>query len=434
MTATTLDSQFARHFSAAQQQGEALARRSAAFARFKAQGFPTRRQELFKYTDLKPIAEGEFDLVPAPPTTAHRAAVAECIGAAALDFGGPRLVFIDGHFAAELSTGTGQVPFEIDSFAEHWDRSAAPATDAADTHVLANLNAAFMHRGTYLRVPDRLRLVPLHVIFAAGPTDGLAPQPRLRIDIGANAELTVVQQFLDAGNPAAWTNPVTEVRQDAGSHLALYRLQEHGGAHCHTSLLDVDVGRDAHFAAAYVDLGGRLVRNDIDVRLSASGAEADLSGLFLVGAGRHVDDHVRVDHSAAHTRSLQTFRGVAGAKGRGVFNGKVIVHPGAQKVDARQSSDNLLLASNAEIDTKPELEIYADDVKCAHGATVGELDSEQLFYLRARGVDAEAARALLTFAFANRVVERIALGRLRDYVTQRISGLLPGHDHWERST
>jgi Fe-S cluster assembly protein SufD len=428
VTATNLDSQFAP-FEAAE-RGAGLARRQAALQRFKAEGFPTRRQELYKYTDLKPIAEGEFDLVPAVPTAAGTAAVAERIESAALDLGGARLVFVDGHFSDELSHGAGELPLERSALAEHWERTETPAAD--DAHALATLNTAFMHRGTYLRVPEGVKLdAPLHVVYASSTADGLAPQPRLRIDVGANAELTVVQHFLDAGDPSAWTNVVTEVRQAAGSELILHRLQEHGSAHCHTSLLDVDLGRDARFASSYVDLGGRLVRNDIAVKLAAPGAETNLCGLLLARSGQHIDDHVRVDHAAAHTRSLQNFRGIAGAKGRGVFNGKVVVHPGAQKVDARQRSDNLLLARNAEIDAKPELEIYADDVKCAHGATVGELDAEQLFYLRARGVDADAARALLTFAFANSVLERIALAPLREHYTRRVAACLPSRGAWE---
>lgn len=430
MTATTLDSQFAR-FEAAERQGAALALRQAALERFKAQGFPTRRHEQWKYTDLKPIADGDFDLVPAAPTAASTAAVGERIDAAALELGGARLVFIDGHFSADLSRGAEDLPLERTALSEPLD-SADPSA-GEDAHALATLNAAFMHGGAHLRMPAGVKLdAPLHVIFASSAADGLAPQPRLRIDVGANAELAVVQQFLDVGDPAAWTNIVTEVRQDAGSQLSFYRLQEHGAGHCHTSLLDVDVGRDARFACACVDLGGRLVRNDVDVRLGAQGAETNLCGLFFADAGQHVDDHVRVDHAAPHTRSLQTFRGIAGAKGHGVFNGKVAVHARAQKVDARQNSDNLLLARSAEIDTKPELEIYADDVKCTHGATVGELDAEQLFYLRARGIDADAARALLTFAFANSVLERIALAPLREHVAARVASSLPGHGRWER--
>jgi Fe-S cluster assembly protein SufD len=430
---TTLDAQFASRIAAAVAPGPELELRHAALARFKAQGFPTRRQEEWKYTDLKPIAEGAFDLAPAAPDEARHAAAAERIAAAVPALGGPRLVFVDGHLVPELSSPAAELPVVLEPLAEHPEGTGVLAADAGEAHVLAALNAAFMLRGSYLRVPPGTRVdAPLAMIFVAGPASGVAPQPRVRIDLAANAELTVVQQFVDAGDPASWVNLVTETRQAAGSRLRLYRLQEHGAAQCHTSLLDARLERDARLSAVYVDLGGRLVRNDLDIKLDEPGAEAEIEGLFFAQSGQHIDDHLHVDHRAPHTRSIASFRGIAAAKGRGVFNGKVIVREGAQQIDARQSSDNLVLDRSAEIDTKPELEIYADDVKCAHGATVGELDEKQLFYLRARGVAEDAARALLTFAFANRVIERIGLTSLRDHVARRVARFLPNHDRWER--
>jgi Fe-S cluster assembly protein SufD len=170
-----------------------------------------------------------------------------------------------------------------------------------------------------------------------------------------------------------------------------------------------------------VDLGGRLIRNDLDIKLTERGACTELFGLFLAGPGQHIDDHVLVDHTAPETRSEEVFRGIIGRRGRGVFNGKVIVRPNAQRIDARQSSDNLLLSEQAEIDAKPELEIYADDVKCSHGTTVGELDTEQLFYLRARGIDEAAARELLTGAFAATVLERVRDGQLREHLVEQVA-------------
>lgn len=431
MMRANLQEQFARHFEGAPGGEPGLALRHAALEHFNARGFPTRRQEQWKYTDLKPIADGRFDLVPAQPAAEGRAAAAACIAGAGLDLNGPRLVFVDGHLIAELSDDFGELPIEVAPLDELW-AGGAGRPEQGDAHVLASLNAAFMQRGCHLRVPQGERVeAPVIMIFVSSPAAHLAPQPRLRVDVESRAQATLVQHFVDAGNPAAWTNVVTEVREADGAGLTLYRLQEHGNGHCHTSLLDARLERDARLSAVYVDLGGRLVRNDLDVTLNAPGAETELAGLFLAESGQHIDDHLRVDHRAPHTRSMEAFRGIAAAKGRGVFNGKVIVREGAQQIDARQSSDNLLLDRGAEIDTKPELEIYADDVKCAHGATVGELDEEQLFYLRARGVAEDAARALLTFAFANRVIEHIGLTPLRDHVARRVAGVLPNYDRWE---
>jgi Fe-S cluster assembly protein SufD len=174
----------------------------------------------------------------------------------------------------------------------------------------------------------------------------------------------------------------------------------------------------------YVDLGGRLIRNDVAVRLRERGASAEIFGVFLAAHGQHVDEHTRIDHLAPETRSEETFRGIIGRRGRGVFNGKVVVHRDAQRIDARQSSDNLLLGDQAEIDTKPELEIYADDVKCSHGSTVGELDEQQLFYLRSRGVAEGQARELLTQAFAASVLERIDPASIREHAASRVAARL----------
>jgi Fe-S cluster assembly protein SufD len=198
-------------------------------------------------------------------------------------------------------------------------------------------------------------------------------------------------------------------------------VQEHGPAHTHTALLTAELAAGASASLGFVDLGGRLVRNDVDVRLREPGASVSLFGLFLAGQGQHVDDHTLIDHLAPETRSDESFRGVIGRRGRGVFNGKVVVHRGAQRIDARQSNDNLLLSDQAEIDTKPELEIYADDVKCSHGSTVGELDAEHLFYLRTRGVGEADAREILTAAFAATALERIAEPKLRERIAGRVN-------------
>ena len=181
----------------------------------------------------------------------------------------------------------------------------------------------------------------------------------------------------------------------------------------HTSLLSAELATSAELAAGYFDLGGRLVRNDIAIALHGAHARADLFGLLLAGKDQHVDDHTVIRHAAGETVSSESFRGIIGDRGRGVFNGKVVVERGCQRIDARQSNDNLLLGEHAEIDTKPELEIYANDVKCSHGSTVGELDAEQLFYLRARGLSDLEARSLLTTAFAATIVEQIADEDLR---------------------
>ncbi|SVA39322.1 uncharacterized protein METZ01_LOCUS92176, partial [marine metagenome] len=172
----------------------------------------------------------------------------------------------------------------------------------------------------------------------------------------------------------------------------------------------------------------RLTRNDVHVDLDGAGAKTELFGVFLAADGQHIDNHTRIDHRAPETKSIETFRGIIGDRGRGVFNGKVVVHPDAQKVDAQQKNDNLLLSEKAEIDTKPELEIYADEVKCSHGATVGDLDAEQLFYMKSRGIKESAARGILIFAFANEILKLIGLPKLRERAILGVSDHLPSHD------
>jgi Fe-S cluster assembly protein SufD len=192
----------------------------------------------------------------------------------------------------------------------------------------------------------------------------------------------------------------------------------------HTSLLSASLAERAGLTIGYFDLGGRLVRNDVAVVLRGEQAHTDLFGLLLAGAGQHVDDHTLIRHSAGETLSAENFRAIIGQRGRGVFNGKVVVERGCQRIDARQRNDNLLLGEHAEIDTKPELEIYANDVKCSHGSTVGELDAEQLFYLRARGLDSHEARRLLTSAFATTIVEQVADLDLRSAVLAHVTARL----------
>jgi Fe-S cluster assembly protein SufD len=256
----------------------------------------------------------------------------------------------------------------------------------------------------------------------------MAAQPRIVIEAEPGAEATFVQHFVDCGAESrGWTNSVTQLKQSAGSRVRFYRLQRHAAGAAHTSLLSAELARGAQLAAGYFDLGGRLVRNDVAVALREPGARAELFGVFLAGAGQHVDDHTVIRHAAGETVSVENFRGIIGDRGRGVFNGKVVVEKDCQRIDAQQRNDNLLLGERAEIDTRPTLEIYANDVKCSHGSTVGELDAEQLFYLRARGLDLASARQVLTTAFATTVVELVADADLRAqmlaHVTTRLGAL-----------
>ena len=414
----------------ARSDGSRAARRQA-MAAFASRGYPTRKDEDWKYTDLKPIVTGQFDPLPRAPNEDRRRLALNRLPGLEFAPGAPRLVFLDGQRLKETATSSLPPGVEVLDQATAWRRVHAIQTDKQfREYPLAAINTAFSSSCTLIRVAANVEVrQPLHLIFFGGVAHNSAAQTRILIDLGPNSRLCVVQHFA-AQDGAGWTNSVTQATQEAGSRLTLYRLQEHAQDHLHTELMDIRLARDAGVKLGYVDLGGRLVRNDLRIELAEPGASCDITGVFLASRGQHVDNHTRVDHIAPHTTSSEAFRGIVGERGRGVFNGKVVVHPGAHGTDARQSSDNLLLSERAEVNTKPELEIYNDDVKCTHGATVGELDTEQLFYLRSRGMDEETARGLLIFAFANDLLRRIEVPELRKRVVTAVAGHLPDHEHW----
>ena len=407
--------------------------RENAMSSFNAVGYPTRKLEDWRYTDLKPLASAEFDPVPDSPPRSAASRTQQLIDDLGLSSEDSLLVFVDGHPLAGNQTPTPQDGLEILSLAEAWGSAENLAADNEfEGRPLAALNTAFAVNGACLRVAGGARIdQQIHLVYVSSERPYVAPQPRLIIDLGADSTLRVVEHFIGSADCSAWTNVVTQISQGPRSELVLYRLQEHGRAHLHTELLTAKLAEDAKLELGYVDLGGKLVRNDVQVDLARPGASCELFGLFMAGEGQHIDNHIRIDHTAPRTVSRETFRGIIGDLGRGVFNGKVVVHRDAQKIDATQSSDNLLLSDRAEIDTKPELEIYADDVKCSHGATVGQLDEDQLFYLRSRGMDDETARGLLTFAFANDILQRFDVPELRERVIRRVLNHLPGRQRWD---
>jgi Fe-S cluster assembly protein SufD len=404
-------------------------RRRGALAALESVGFPTPRRENWRYTDLKSVAGSPFDFAPPAPSSADVAAARERLAAAPLGLEAERFVLVDGHPAAELCSSGATARVEVLSGGS----AAGAGEERVREHALSSLNAAFAQHEIRVRVGAGERpSVPLELVLVASGRQELAPQPRVAIELEKGAELAVVLRLVDCGAPAHWINSVVRIEQAAGSRLAFHRLQEHGHEQAHTGLLAATLAADAQLAVAFVDLGGRLIRNDIDVRLAEAGAAVEMFGVFLAAGGQHVDDHTRIDHIGQRTRSDETFRGIIGERGRGVFNGKVVVHRAAHGTDARQSNDNLLLGEHGEIDTKPELEIYADDVKCSHGSTVGELDTDQLFYMRSRGIDEPSARRLLTVAFASSVLERIADEKLRAAFAERVTARL--HDLTEKAS
>jgi len=289
--------------------------------------------------------------------------------------------------------------------------SATPISDGA----LAELNAALLADGLRLRVdgtPDR----PRGLLFIDAAADTSITQAYVEVAVNANACAEIVEYHASTGTADQYANTIVAVEVGDNATARHVRIQDRAQPHMQTGRTTVNVGRDAHFSSSSFDLGGGLVRNDFIIDIANPGSEVSFDGLYLAGEGQHIDNHTRVDHRVGPATSKQEYRGILNGKCRCVWNGKAIVHEGADGTDADQANHNLLLSEKAEIDAKPELEIYTDDVKCSHGTTVGQLDETALFYLRSRGLDRQHAKQVLTHAFAAGLVARIPVESARDAV------------------
>ena len=407
--------------------------RQKAMLSFNSSGYPTRKWEDWRYTDLKTISSAEYDPIPALPSANTISHAKQQVDSLGLAKDAKSIVFIDGYLKNSFGPLPATHEIEIANLYETAEHSIRSSTSAFyEGMPLAALNTAFSAGGIYLQVAaDTIITAPLHLIFVASNEPSITQQPRVVINLKPGSQLQVIQHFIGSTPSISWTNAVTQITQEAGSTLRLYRIQDESETQLHTELLSSKLAADANLELGYVDFGGSLVRNDARIDLAGPGASCNLFGLSIANNGQHVDNHIHINHIEPRTVSQQAFRSIIGDQGRGVFNGKVVVQKNAQKIDAQQSSDNLLLSERSEINTKPELEIYADDVKCTHGATVGQLDEEQLFYLRARGVDETAARGLLTFAFANQIINRLQIPELKERVMREILQRLPGRQQWD---
>jgi Fe-S cluster assembly protein SufD len=387
------------------------AHRRDAIAAFAARGLPSTREEEWRYTSLAPLAAHEFAL--APPAELDRS---DLEALAAPLFACSLYAFANGRALPGLSSAPG-LPggARCDSlaalFADGASEMEARLDHYADlkAHPFAALNAAFASDGAVVHTPRGVVCEqPVHLVFASvtGAAAGVT-HPRVVVVAEAGSQVTVVQDHVSLGSGPALTNSVTEVHVGAGAVVHFVLLQREHGGHLDVANLAVRQERDSRFHAHTLTLGGRLVRNDAAVRLAGEGAECVLDGLFVGSGSSVLDNHTEVDHAVPRCTSQELYKGVLGGAARGVFRGRVIVRPDAQKTSASQSNPNLLLGAKAEIDTKPQLEIWADDVKCSHGSTIGHLDEDALFYLRSRALSDERARDLLTRAFALEVLERL---------------------------
>jgi Fe-S cluster assembly protein SufD len=406
--------------------------RRQALNRFAQSGFPSTREEEWKYTDLRRIEKRRFQIPSRSGNGLSAAELAPSRFVEGLDC--HELVFVNGHYAEQLSNpggSTNNTTFEdlasVLAKRPHLLNDHIARCVGRDGAAFTALNDAFMTDGAYIRLAaDTILEKPIHLLFVATELE-FAPvsHPRIYIDVGANSEVKIIETYVGLRQCINLTNVLTEIVAGANSQIEHYKVQSESRKAYHIANLYIDQQRDSRVISHSIALGAALSRNDIRVNLDAKGASITLNGLYMASGKQHVDHHTQIDHAKAHTHSEEFFKGVLNGYGRGVFNGKVVVHEDAQKSDAHQSNKNLLLSANAEVDTKPELEIYADDVNCTHGATVGQLDEAALFYLRSRGVGLEAARGLLTYAFADDVIARVDIAPIRKRLKETVLGQLP---------
>lgn len=389
--------------------------RRAALDTLRKTGMPTLRDEDWKYTDIRPLVDLSNQWLANPAPTSGEAVpsriddIMRSIDAdwlvvrnGRIDEAGLRGLSVDGVTVSLLSDLGIERP--------------------ASTQ-LGNLNTALLVDGLRIRITDGTRCRrPIGLLFADLASDSpVISQSRIDIVVDKSASVSVFECHVSAGEPGHYANAVVNLDLGEAAAADFVRLQERSRGHDQTARTSITVGRGAVLRHAAYDLGGKLIRNDLEVRVDEPGGHASISGLYLVGAGQHIDNHTRIDHVVGPTESRQEYRGILTGHARGVWNGKVIVHDGADGTDAEQSNHNLLLSRNAEINTKPELEIYADDVKCSHGTTVGQLDRDAMFYLRTRGLSRHEARQVLTRAFAQAIVSRTPIEALHEFLFERIA-------------
>jgi Fe-S cluster assembly protein SufD len=291
----------------------------------------------------------------------------------------------------------------------------------SDARAFAALNSAFVDDGAYVRVRDGVVLdTPLQLLFvssavtaSSAPAATMTTHPRTLVVLGANSQSQIVETYVGLPGQGYFTNAVTEVFVGENAVLDHYKVQEESVEAFHIASMHVRAARNANFSSHSFALGGKLVRNDAVATMAGAGSECTLNGLYLADGDRLVDNHTTIDHAEPHCPSHEVYKGIIGGKARAVFNGKIIVRPDAQKTDAKQTNRALLLSDGATINTKPQLEIFADDVKCTHGAAIGQLDEDALFYLRARGLTLQDARDMLIHAFAGEILDRVRIEPLR---------------------
>ncbi len=401
--------------------------RTGAMARFAESGFPTTRDEAWRHTNVGPLAR-----------TAFRAAEADARleGAAPLaGFPGPQAVFVDGRFSAERSS-LASLPAGVEVASLRHTLAREPrrlepllGRVSGPGKPFADLNTAFLEDGAVVFLAEKVVAPdPIQIAFLMSRHEDtpVVSYPRVLVAAGPRSESRIVEYYAGPADETYFTNAVTEISVGEGAFVQHYLLQTESRSAYHVHSVTATLDRGARFANHSVSLGGALSRTDIDVRFGGEGGECSLDGLFVVDGRRHADTHTLIDHASPRCSSRELYKGIVDGGGRGVFDGTIVVRKDAQKTDAAQSNKNILLSRGALVHSTPRLEIFADDVKCKHGSTTGQLDEAALFYLRSRGISEAAARSLLVHAFASDIVGRVGVEAVRRAVEAELAALLPG--------
>jgi Fe-S cluster assembly protein SufD len=407
--------------------------REGAFGRFEELGFPTTDEEDWKYTNVAPLARKAFRRVPEGEVELDSAAAEPFISAEARQ---SRLVFVNGVYSPQHSLHQA-IPAHVtlvdlgvaladeetlrgDEPEVLWNHLGRLSGEGSDA--FSALNTAFVDGGLLLRVPAGVALEsPVQLLFLTAPGEtGGVTFPRVLVVAERDSRLDIIETHAAAGDGEYFTDAVVEVFVGEGARVTHYKVQDEAAAAYHIASTRAEVSKDGAYELTTVTLGARLSRHEIEVALTSPGASCRVDGLYIVGDGQHADTHSLIEHREPNCASRQNYKGILDGKSRAVFNGRVYVHEGARGTDAQQSNKNLLLSTEARVDTKPQLEIYNDDVKCAHGATVGQLEEEELFYLLSRGLHPDLARNLLTYGFAEEIIGNIKHESIRAQLDEAI--------------
>lgn len=401
--------------------------RESAMESFQELGFPSVKNEEWKYTNVAPIAR--IDFKPATLTASSGSEAGESGVFGFPEAEGSQLVFVNGVLRSDLSSLTGLPPEVVaidlsqaisdERYGEiAWKHLAQQADYVADGFTA--LNTAFISHGVFVYIPKGVIVdSPIHLLFIS---DGAqtANFPRALVVAEENSSATVIESYAGNHDAQYFTNAVVELVLKDGARLEHYKVQRESARAFHIATTAADLGPNSRYDATTITFGAELSRHDINVTMDHEGAECWVDGLYLVTTGQHADTHSLIDHRKPHCTSHQLYKGILDGKSRAVFNGKVFVRHGAQKTDAMQTNKNLLLSNEARVDTKPQLEILADDVKCAHGAAVGQIDEDELFYLETRGIHHDLARNLLTYGFAEEVIGKIKIESIRAQLDEAV--------------